>query len=592
MGRLAGGVGSIVALALAHLVFTLVACRRAEQAPTAGSPPPASARGSLLAEPAGPPASDVAATIATVLDGARHPSLTWPDIPDVAPALRAIYEDEPDGLFWFAGDPPYPSLGPALEALRQAHAQGLVPGDYDAEALAKAWRAHQSGTPLKGPDKALFDLAVSVGTLRLLSSVQHGRVDPATLRWGYDLRPKRLDPEASLREARTRGVPAMIDALEPPFSHYDRARKALADYRGRTAAGEPAPVPDLPRGVTKIEPGTPWSGAQKLAARLRAFGDLDECPAGTACATDGPTLYAGPLAEAVKGFQRRHGLEADGVIGRQTIHSLNLTLAHRVRQIELAMERMRWLPEMRDRPTVFVNVPFFRLWATDPESGEEPLRMNVVVGKSLAHETPIFIGTMEYVVFRPYWNPPHSITVKEIVPHARRDPSYFARESLEIVASGDESAPELPATPENLHEVVAGRLHVRQKPGPMNSLGLAKFIFPNAENVYMHGTPARQLFSRARRDFSHGCIRLEDPARLAAWVLRDQPEWTRERIVQAMEGERPVRANLREPLTVVLFYDTVHVNSEGVVFFVDDIYGDDRQLDGALRQGYPYPTES
>ena len=152
--------------------------------------------------------------------------------------------------------------------------------------------------------------------------------------------------------------------------------------------------------------------------------------------------------------------------------------------------------------------------------------MNVVVGKSLNHQTPIFIDQMEYVIFRPYWNPPHSITVKEIVPHARRDAGYLARENLEIVASGDDDAPALPATPENLAHVLSGRLFVRQKPGPRNSLGLAKFIFPNDENVYMHGTPAQALFSRARRDFSHGCIRLEDPARLAEWVLRDQPEWT------------------------------------------------------------------
>ena len=129
------------------------------------------------------------------------------------------------------------------------------------------------------------------------------------------------------------------------------------------------------------------------------------------------------------------------------------------------------------------------------------------------------------------------------------------------MASGDDNAPALPATPENLAAVVAGRLFIRQKPGPKNSLGLAKFIFPNADNVYMHGTPAQQLFSRARRDFSHGCIRLEDPARFAEWVLRDQPEWTRERIDAAMQGERPTRVNLKQPLTVVLFYDTVHVNS-------------------------------
>ena len=255
------------------------------------------------------------------------------------------------------------------------------------------------------------------------------------------------------------------------------------------------------------------------------------------------------------------------------------------------MERGRWLPPLGDRPTVFVNVPIFRLWASDPARGEEVLRMNVVVGKSLSHNTPLFVEDMEYVVFRPYWNPPYGIVTEEILPKAQRDPSYLEAGRFEIVASGDDDAKALPATPENLDAVAARRLYVRQKPGPRNSLGLAKFIFPNRENICMHGTPAPYLFARTRRDFSHGCIRVEDPAGLAEWVLRDVPGWTRTRIDEAMQAERPTRVNLREPLGVVIFYDTVHVNSENVVHFVGDIYGHDRTLDEALERGYPYPEE-
>jgi murein L,D-transpeptidase YcbB/YkuD len=423
----------------------------------------------------------------------------------------------------------------------------------------------------------------------MLRAVYSGRVDPATMQWGYRIERKQVDPHALLREVREgKGLAATLDGLQPPFPHYVRARRALATYRALARAGEPELVPDLPKGQTKLEPGKAWAGAPQLAARLRTFGDL---PAAAVPAASSAPTYSGPLVDAVKSFQRRHGLEADGVIGASTIRTLNVPVAQRVRQIELAMERMRWLPGLSNRPNVFVNVPLFRLWATDPVSGDEPLRMNVVVGKSLNHKTPLFVEQMEYVVFRPYWNPPRGITVQELIPHARRDPSYMEREQLEIVASGDDNAPALPPTPENLSAVVAGKLFIRQKPGPKNSLGLAKFIFPNAENVYMHGTPAQQLFSRARRDFSHGCIRLENPARFAEWVLRDQPEWNRERIDAAMQAERPTRVNLEHPITVVLFYDTVHVNSEGVVFFVDDIYGHDRQLDVALKQGYPYPTK-
>jgi murein L,D-transpeptidase YcbB/YkuD len=421
----------------------------------------------------------------------------------------------------------------------------------------------------------------------MIRGVHIGRVDPATMNWGYNIHEKTIDVTAVAREVRQgKGLRAVLDSLEPPFAHYARAKKALAAHKILAGAGEPEPVPELAKGQTKVEPGKAWVGVPQLAARLRVLGDL---PAGVSLSG---TTYAPALAAAVKSFQNRHVMEDDGVIGAATIKALNVTLAQRVRQIELAMERMRWLPELNKNPNIFVNVPLFRLWATDPATEAEPLRMNVVVGKSLNHKTPIFVDQMEYVIFRPYWNPPYGITVKEIIPHARKDPSYMDREDLEIVASGDDNARSLPATPENLAAVVSGRLHLRQRPGPKNSLGLAKFIFPNSDNVYMHGTPAQQLFSRARRDFSHGCIRLEDPARFAEWVLRDNPYWPREKIDAAMQGERPTRVNLKQTTTVVLFYDTVHVNSEGVVFFAEDIYLHDKALDAALAQGYPYPTKS
>jgi murein L,D-transpeptidase YcbB/YkuD len=538
----------------------------------------------LPAEPPGPPPPAVAAAVERVLSSAEHPGLTWSRIPDVAPVLAEIYRSEPDGLFWFAGNTPYPVLEEAIAELTSAGAHGLDPADYDAKRLADEWATLKSGAR-SATDRALFDLGLSVAVVRLLSAVHLGRVDPATMDWGYDLAPKQLDIAATLRDVRNgQGVTAAVAALEPPFAHYARARRTLSTYR---SAIEPPPVPALPEGQKKVEPEEPWTGVPALAARLRAFGDLagqDDA----AFAPDGTPLYTGALVAATRRFQGRHALEQDGVIGPGTLAALNVTFAERVRQIELAMERMRWLPKMGDRPSVFVNVPLFRLWATDPLTGDEPLRMNVVVGKSMNHQTPMFVEQMEYVIFRPYWNPPHGIAVNEIVPHARRDPAYIDRQSFEIVASGDDAASALPATNENLDKVAAGRLHIRQKPGPNNALGLAKFIFPNANNVYMHGTPAQELFSRVRRDFSHGCIRLEDPPRLAEWVLRDQPEWTRERIDTAMQGERPTRVNLTAPLMVVLFYDTVHVNSEGVVYFVGDIYGHDAALDRALRRGYPY----
>jgi murein L,D-transpeptidase YcbB/YkuD len=525
--------------------------------------------------------------ITDVLRTGRHPWLRWPVLTDVAPALRDLYAGEADGLVWFTAGRPDRALAGAVSALAAAAERGLDPADYDAARIESEWARLQSAGAGAGADRALFDAAVSVGILRAMEAVNHGRVDPRALGWEYTTAAAVTDRAAVLRSARAgTGVMALLDGLEPSYPHYVRNRRELARYHALARAGEPPAVPAAPRG-RKVEPGGEWAGLPALRARLRVLGDLG----GDVPASD-TALYDAALAAAVKRFQARHLLDADGVIGAATVDAVNVPIARRARQIELAMERGRWLPRLADRPTIFVNVPLFRLWASDPVRGDEPLRMNVVVGKSVSNKTPIFQEEMEYVVFRPYWNPPPSIVKKEIVPHARRDPAYLGRENMEIVASGGDDAPALPATEANLDAVAAGRLFVRQKPGPANSLGLAKFIFPNSNNIYMHGTPAQSLFSRTRRDFSHGCIRLEDPARLAEWVLRNNPGWTAERIAAAMLGKRPTQVNLREKLRVVIFYDTVHVNSEGIVHFVGDIYGHDRALDQALARAYPAPSPS
>ena len=533
------------------------------------------------------------AAVQSVLDTGRHPAITWPEVTGVLPDLKALYAAEPDGLFWFVGETAHPVLAGALDAIARSDAQGLVPADYDSALLAQKWAAAGTGAGVSPSGRALFDVALTVSAMRLLQSVHWGRVDPRLIGFDYDVRSKRLDLASELRSARDAGgLPAAIAAVEPQFPVYRRLVKALADYRALAAAGEPEAVPDLATKQKKVEPEKPWAGATALAARLRAFGDLPRDAAAPEPALDGTPVYGGALVDALKRFQGRHALEDDGVIGPGTITALNVPAAQRVRQIQLALERERWLPDTRKEPHVFVNIPLFRLWGFDPDHPDEPLRMNVVVGKTLGHKTPIFVGQMAYVIFRPYWSPPPSIIRSEIVPKARRDPSYVDRQNMEIVASGDEKAPALPATPENLDKVISGKLFIRQKPGDKNSLGLAKFIFPNAENVYMHGTPAQSLFARARRDFSHGCIRLEDPARLALWVLRDSPEWTPEKIDAAMHGERPTQVNLKQKLTVFLFYDTAYVDSKGVAYFADDYYGHDAQLEKALAHGYPYPRKS
>lgn len=537
-------------------------------------------------EPAEPDAEVVAAVDETLAAG-KLAGARWGVLDDVIGDLRTVYAEQADRLVWFDVTKPVAKLEPALDAIARSGDYGLDPADYDAASLAQQWPAVKSGS-VSAAERATFDVMVSTAASRMIRAVHAGRVDPATMKWNYAEAAKTTDLAGLLRRVSADDdLGGVLDSLEPQFAHYQRAKRKLAVYNATAQKGEPPLVPALAKGQTKVESGKAWAGVPQLVARLTAMGDMSGEAAGNVTAPAAP-IYDGPLVEAVKAFQDRHGLEADGVIGASTIKALNVPIATRARQIELAMERGRWLPDLSERPNIFVNVALFRMWATDPASGDEPLRMNVVVGKALNTQTPIFSDYMEYVVFRPYWNPPPSIINGEIIPAWRKDPSYLDRQNMEIVASGADHAAPLPANEDNMAKVAAGQLFVRQRPGPSNSLGLAKFIFPNSENIYMHDTPSQQLFSRTRRDFSHGCIRVEDPGGFAEWVLRQDPAWTRERIDAAMQGNKTIQVNLKEKLKVVVFYDTVHVNSEEVVHFVDDIYGHDKALDAALQRGYPF----
>jgi len=265
-------------------------------------------------------------------------------------------------------------------------------------------------------------------------------------------------------------------------------------------------------------------------------------------------------------FQERHGLPADGILGPATFRALNVPLARRVKQIELTLERWRWLPRRFDRPPLIVNVPRFEVVALDRDN-RVALRMKVIVGKAYGHKTPIFAAQMNAVIFHPWWDVPPSIARKELQPKADKDPTYFARNHYVTVA-----AP-------------GGGLRIRQRPGPDNALGFLKFVFPNQYNVYMHGTPATELFSQTRRDFSHGCIRVEYPELLAQWALEDTPGWPPEQIRAAIEDSKTLQVMLTRPIPVLIVYGTAIAGEDGVVRFFDDIYGYDAQLIRTLSAG-------
>jgi murein L,D-transpeptidase YcbB/YkuD len=298
-------------------------------------------------------------------------------------------------------------------------------------------------------------------------------------------------------------------------------------------------------------------------------------------------VYDDATVEAVRRFQERHGLQGDGIIGQATQRALAVPTAWRIRQIEMALERLRWLPDFGGGRLVAVNIPMFRLWAWDAVPSDDPpsLEMAVVVGRALDHRTPVFAGEMRQVIFRPYWNIPRSIVQAEILPASRHHPGYLTREHLEIVLGTGDDGKVLAETPENVALLASGRARLRQRPGPTNALGLVKFLLPNDNDVYLHDTPETVLFKRARRDFSHGCIRVEAPAALAAWVLKDQPGWSLDAVRSAMDGPATRAVDLPVPITVVIFYTTAIVEPRlGDVHFADDLYGQDTALDRALSK--------
>lgn len=262
-------------------------------------------------------------------------------------------------------------------------------------------------------------------------------------------------------------------------------------------------------------------------------------------------------------------------------------LAQQVRKLQLTLERWRWVPRSFSRPPIVVNIPEFRLRAYDDQY-HPVLEMKVVVGKAYHHKTPVFSNAMTHVIFRPYWDVPLSIQRAELVPKLEKDPNYLAANDYQIVNARRQVIASSTLTPEMLDQLRSGELAIRQIPGDKNALGPVKFLFPNEYNVYLHGTPAKALFLRSRRDFSHGCIRVEKPEELAAWVLRGVPGWDMEHILAAEKGSDSHQVNLDQPIPVLILYGTAVVPENGEAQFFDDIYGYDAELAQLLDHGYPY----
>ena len=361
-----------------------------------------------------------------------------------------------------------------------------------------------------------------------------------------------------------------------PVDEYHRTLRALNQYRALAAEDDGALLQAI---ETPLESGDHYADTPRLIRLLARIGDLsaDWVPGD-------PELYDGELVEAVKRFQSRHGLKPDGRIGAATLEQLNTPLSVRVRQLELALERWRRRPYDPARPAIVLNLPEFRLRAFGgaTAAGSDPeLEMKVVVGEAPDHKSPILRSQLETVTFLPYWNVPSSIQRVELLPEIEQDRSWVSANRFEMIAPNGEVAGGGRVSDDMLSELGKGRLQLRQKPGPKNTLGLVKFAFPNEYGVYMHDTSARWLFDRERRDLSHGCIRVEKPEDLAEWVLRESG-WSRDRVVEAMQGTEPISIKVKRPIQIVMMYATAVVMSNGEVHFFPDIYGEDAVLEKEL----------
>jgi murein L,D-transpeptidase YcbB/YkuD len=373
-----------------------------------------------------------------------------------------------------------------------------------------------------------------------------GQHEPKELGQAWHINPsnERVDSALTLT-LREDDLAAGLARMRPQDPAYDSLRVALMKYREMAAKGD---WPTVPAGKA-LKRGDTDSPARLAALRAR----LSAEGFGTTDSVAKPGVFDRALAGAVAEFQAHHGIVVDSMLGQETVDAMNVPIAYRVAQIGANLERYRWMPRDLGQRYIFVNVPQFKLTAYD--SGQKALEMKVIVGKDYEDRaTPVFSDSMEFVIFRPYWNVTPNIAAKEIFPKEAASPGYIASQDMEVY---------------NDH----GRRAVRQRPGPKNALGFVKFMFPNDFNIYLHDTPNHELFDKDIRAFSHGCIRLEKPAELAQWVLG----WTPDRVEAAMHGADNRQINLPRKVPVYIAYFTTMVDN-GQLYFGNDLYDRDNKL--------------
>lgn len=496
-----------------------------------------------------------------------------------AAALPQFYEGRAYEPAWIGGQSPWPRVNGLLQAIQGADREGLRPGDYHLDTirsvLARLRERPEPETDLI--DLLDLELLLTDAFLTYAAHLVSGRVNPVTLypEW-IAVRGERDLVTVLNRAVSSNRIEGTLLDLLPDHPGYYRLRDTLARHRAVVESGGWPQIVEGP----KLQEGASGDRVLTLRRRLRASGDLaaDSTPgAGEA--------FDVALGAAVRRFQSRHGLDADGVVGPATLAALNVSAAERARQIELNLERWRWLPERLGDRHVLVNIASFELEVMEGDSAV--LGMRVVVGRPY-RKTPVFSDTISYLVFNPYWHVPNNLAVQDLLPQIRNDPGYLARQGIRVLTSNGRSEIEPGSIDWSQVTPASFRYRLRQDPGPLNALGRVKFMFPNRFNVYLHDTPARDLFVRTERGFSSGCIRVERPLELAEYLLRGNPAWDAARVRQVLEKGQETTVRLPHPVAVHLLYWTAWSEPDGRIQFRSDLYERDRPLARAL--GTPPPS--
>ena len=458
-----------------------------------------------------------------------------------------------------------------LRAIRESWQDGLNPADYHLQRIAQLQEDLRTGRALSVSEQGAFDLILTDGLMRLADDRRYGKLNPDTLNSVSTLvaRQRGTDTPQDIEAIiDAESISAGIDSVAASGADYHRLKTQLRRHRELADAGG---WPEVPAGPT-IRPGVTDSRLAALAERLSASGDL-----ASRHTLFAPSAYDETLQDAVRNFQARHGLETDVLVGPATLRALNVPLAQRIDQIRINLERARWTFDLRGDDFVEVNIPGFR--ASMVRDGRVLWTTKVIVGAT-GDETPEFRAALKHIVFNPTWTVPFSIASEEHLPQIKRDPDFLARGHYDLF---DQAGNMIDPSAVDWSGVGTRNFPftVIQRPGPLNQLGRIKFVFPNEYAVFMHDTPARYLFDKPARAFSHGCVRVDKPMELAE-ILLGQDGWPRDRIQAAIDTGTTRTVVLSESLPILLLYRTAEVDDSGTIRFYEDIYGRDRAVLEAL----------